>query len=124
MNETECKKCCPVIPTLAVLASFLVVGWLVWLMVHYTQPAPIGAERATERSKALVEMRAGDDQALKNYAWQDQAKGIVRLPVERAKEIVLQEWKDAAAGRKELLSRLDKATAAPPKAPEKPSQFE
>jgi hypothetical protein len=124
MNEPECKKCCPVIPTLAILGSFLVVGWLACLMIRSTRPEPLGQERANERRKALTDVRAADAQALKSYGWQDQSKGIVRLPVDRAMELTLQEWKDPAAGRKELLSRLDKATAAPPKAPEKPSQFE
>ena len=124
MHETECKKCCPVIPTLAVLGSFLVVGWLVWLMISYTRPAPIGEERANERRKALTDVRSADEHALKNYAWQDQGKGIVRLPVDRARELMLEQWKDPAAGRSNLLSRLEKATAQPPKAPPKPSEFE
>lgn len=126
MNHSETKKpCCKCgIHVVAVLGTFLIVGWLVWLMQKYTTPAPIGQERAEERRKAFVEMRAAETQGLNNYGWQDQGKGIVRLPVQRAKELTLQEWQDPAAGRKELIARLDKATAAPPKAPEKPSEFE
>jgi len=51
-------------------------------------------------------------------------KGIVRLPIQRAVELTLQEWQNPAAARSNLISRVDKATAVPPKAPEKPNPFE
>lgn len=124
MSTTECKKCKCALNALVILGTFLIVGWLVRMMIHYTMPAPVGAERAAERRKNLAEHRAMETQVLNNYAWQDQNKGIVRLPINRAIELVQQEWQNPAQGRAELLSRLDKATAVPPKAPEKPSPFE
>lgn len=124
MNENDSKKpCCQkVIPFLAVLGAFLIVGWLVGQMVKHTQPAPVDQTRGEERRKALKELRAAEAAALSSYAWQDQGKGIVRLPVNHAMEMVAA--KDAKAVRAEMLTRLEKATAAPPKAPEKPSEFE
>jgi hypothetical protein len=109
---------------LAILGTLLIMAGLVWLMRHYTQPAPLGADRAQERIKNLREMRAANFEALNNYAWQDQAKGLVRLPVARAMEITLQEWQNPAAARSNLIARMEKATAPAPKAPEKPSEFE
>ncbi|MEP6663569.1 MAG: hypothetical protein ABJC04_07880 [Verrucomicrobiota bacterium] len=109
---------------LGILGTFLLMAGLVWLMRHYTQPAPLGAERALERIKNLKEMRAADFDAVNNYGWQDQAKGLVRLPVARAMEITLQEWQNPAAARADLIARMEKATAPAPKAPEKPSPFE
>ncbi len=110
--------------TVGILGSLLIVAWLVCLMNKKTNPGAIGAERAIERRKNLVEMQAANTEALKNYAWENQGKGFVRLPVERAMEITLQEWKNPAEARANLLSRIDKLTAPAPKAPEKPSQFE
>jgi hypothetical protein len=125
MNAGSTKKCCCyLIPALAVLGTFLIVGWLVWLMIGYTKPASVGQARAEERKKILAEMHAAEAQALENVGWQDQAKGLVRLPIERAKQLTIQEWKNPAAGRSNLLARVEKANAAPPKAPEKPSEFE
>jgi ABC-type lipoprotein release transport system permease subunit len=38
----------------------------------------------------MVEMHATEEEALKNPGWIDKQKGIVRIPIERAKEIVVQ----------------------------------
>ncbi len=107
-----------------ILGTFLIVALLVLAMRHYTQPAPVGANRIEERHKFLREQRAGDAKALSEYDWIDKDKGIVRLPVQRALELTLQEWQNPAAARSNLILRVDKATAAPPKAPEKPNIYE
>jgi hypothetical protein len=120
----NCKSCKWFIYSAAILGTFLIVGWLVWLMVSKTRPEPVGKERAAARSKALADVRAADAQALNNIGWQDQAKGIVRLPIQQAKQLVIQQGKNPAAARSNLLARVDKATAVPPKAPEKPSEYE
>ena len=39
----------------------------------------------------LKEFRAAEDAILKNYAWIDPDKGIVRIPVDRAMELVAKE---------------------------------
>lgn len=107
-----------------ILGSFLVFAGLVWVMRHYTQPAPVNQTKVTERYKNLQELNAANADLLNNYAWQDQAKGFVRLPIARSIELTAQEWKDPAAARSNLIARIEKATALPPKAPEKPSEFE
>lgn len=118
-----CKAKCAAY-TIGILGSLLVVAWLVWLMNAKTNPGAINAARAEERRKNLTEMQSANQEALNNYAWENQGKGFVRLPVDRAMEITLQEWKNPAEARANLLSRIDKLTAPAPKAPEKPSQFE
>lgn len=110
---------------LAVLGSFLIVAGLVWAMKHYTQPAPLGEDRAAVRAKALAELRATEADALNNVGWVDPTKGIVRLRIEDAMHWVETEWaRNPGAARSNLISRVDKATAPPPRQPEKPSQFE
>ena len=110
---------------IAVLGSFLIVAVLVRAMIQYTQPAPLGEDRAAVRAKALAELRAAETEALQHPAWLDQPKGVVRLPIEDAMKLVERDWgQDPAAARSNLISRVENATALPPRAPEKPSQFE
>ena len=107
---------------LAALGAFLIVGALVWAMHRYTQPPPLGQDRAEFRAKTLVELRAAEADALQHPGWVDQTKGIVRLPIEDALRIVERDWgRNPVTARSNLISRVEKATA---KAPEKPSQFE
>jgi hypothetical protein len=110
---------------IAVLGCFLIVAGLVWAMRHYTQPSPLGQERAAVRAKTLAELRAAEAEALNTTGWIDAGKGLVRLRIEDAMQWVEKEWaRDPAAARSNLISRVEKATAPPPKQPEKPSQFE
>jgi hypothetical protein len=101
---------------IAVLGAMLIVAALVWVMRTYTMPQDLGAERATYRAKNLVELRAANQEILYsgNYAWQDAKKGMVRLPISRAKELMLQIYRDPANGRTNIIGREEKLTAVPP----------
>ena len=122
--ESGCCKSRCVVTGVVILGTFLIAAGLVWAMIHYTAPAPLTEDRAALRRKNLAELRALNAEALANYAWVDQAKGIVRLPIEHAMKLTVAEWQNPAAGRANLIAREEKATAVPPKAPEKPSAFE
>ena len=124
MNSEPTRERSALAYIIAILGAFLIVAALVWAMQRYTQPAPLGEDRAATRAKALVELRAAEAEALNNTAWIDQSKGLVRLRVQDAMELVKREWQNPAAARSNLIARVEKATAAPPKAPEKPSPFE
>jgi hypothetical protein len=93
-------------------------------MWHYTQPPPLGEDRVALRKKALADLRAAEATELESYGWVDQAKGVVRLPIREAMKLALREWQNPAAARTNLIARVEKATAVPPAAPAKPSQFE
>jgi hypothetical protein len=108
----------------AVVGALLIFAALVWTTKKYTTPAPLGAARAAERSKALADLRAANAEALETVGWVDQTKGVVRLPIAEAMKIAEQQWQNPAKARAELISRVEKATAAPPKVPEKPSIYE
>ena len=110
--------------TAAVVIVCLIFAGLVWKMREYTTPAPLGAVRAKERQDALDKLRGEEAIALNNVGWVDQTKGVVRLPISDAIKLVEQKWQDPAKARADLIARVEKATALPPKAPEKPSQFE
>lgn len=119
-------SCCSqkTISFLGILGAFLVVGALVYAMKYYTRPAPLNQARIEERKKALAEIHAADAQALNSYEVVDAGKGLVRLKIDRAMELTIEEYKNPAEARKSLVARAEKASAAPPKAPEAPSKFE
>jgi hypothetical protein len=116
--EKECRKPCSAACAYvcASVGALLIVAGLVWVMLHYTRPAPLGGDRAAERSKALAELRANNEEVLNNpnYVWQDQNKGIVRLPISRAMELALKLWQNPASARTNLTARVEKATAVAP----------
>ncbi len=122
MNESKC--CQKTASFVAVLGALLVVLALVAAMKHYTRPAPLNQARVDERKKALAEIRAENERGLNTYEVTDAGKGLVRLRIDRAMELTVEAYKNPAAAHTELAARADKASAPPPKAPEKPSQFE
>jgi hypothetical protein len=109
---------------LGILGALLIVAALVWAMQRYTQPPPLGEDRVALRKKALADLRATEATELENYGWVDQPKGVVRLPIAEAMQLALRNWQNPAAARSNLIARVEKATAVPPPAPAKPSQFE
>ena len=127
MNACEsdpkcCGRSCSV--TVAAVLVCLIFAALVWKTRQYTTPPPLGAERAAERAKALADLRAAEADALNNVGWVDQGKGVVRLPIVEAMKLAERKWQNPAEARKDLIARVEKATALPPKASEKPSAFE
>jgi hypothetical protein len=109
---------------LVALAALLIVGALVWAMKHYTAPPALTAQRAAERLQNLADLRAAEQDAIENYGWVDPAKGVVRLPLDRAVELTAAAWQDPAQARADLIDRVEKATFVPPPPPEEPSEFE
>ena len=128
MNANEYKSCCQWRgwgTVLVVLAACLIFAALVWQMKKYTQAtAAIDEARKVERAKVRADLNAAEVDALNNVGWVDQTKGIVRLPIAEAMKMVEQQWQHPDQARSNLNARVEKATAAPPKAPEKPSPYE
>ncbi|HEX4122920.1 MAG TPA: hypothetical protein VH619_20070 [Verrucomicrobiae bacterium] len=122
--DTCCQKTRVGAYVVAILGTFLLVGALVWLLRSYTEtPSPFAA-RSAERMQIMQEFQAANGPLVSKYDWQDQPKGFVRVPIERAKELILEEWRDPAAGRSKLISRAAKEFAPPPKVPEKKNEYE
>jgi hypothetical protein len=123
-TDTCCQKSRVCAYAVAILGTFLLVGWLVWLMRSYTEaPSPFAA-RSAERMQIMAEFKTANAPLLEKYDWQDQAKGFVRVPIERAKELVLEEWRDPVAARSNLMARAATEFAPPPKVPEKKNEYE
>jgi len=127
MNSTgECKytKCAAVCAyVVAATGALLIVAGLVWVTYQYTKPEALTEDRAALRRKNLKELRAANAEVMNNpnFIWKDQAHGMVHMPIDYSKEMVLKFYQNPAAGRTNLIAREEKATA---KVPEKPSQFE
>jgi hypothetical protein len=101
--------------------ALTLVGALMWWVVRRSEPPGLDAARVRQRLENLARWRAENAKALTNSAEIDPSRGIWRLPLARATELALQFASDPAAGRSNLLARLEKATAKPP---EKPNPYE
>jgi len=108
---------------LGVFGTFLIMAALVGLMRRYVQPAPVNVARIAERRKAAADANLANQQ-LETYGVIDAGKSLYQLRIDQAMEMVLRGSKDPAAARSNLLARVEKFNAPPPKQPEKPSQFE
>lgn len=80
----------PSLAILGTLASFslvlVLVGVLLWIGNQgRTSPEDKAATLRTELGK----LRADDKQRLESYGWEDKSKGIVRVPIERAMELLV-----------------------------------
>lgn len=115
MNEPVTFRFKVLLNATAVLGIFLIMAGLIWLMYHYTQPLPPDQAHWAERKRNLAELNARDRDLLQNYAWLDEPRGLVRLPISRAMELTAKEWQNPAAARSNLLFRVEQA--APPPAP-------
>jgi hypothetical protein len=122
--ESSCQKCRNAGAVVAILGAFLVVALLVALMRHYTATPSLTADRAAERMKILADFQAVNAALLEKYDWQDKDKGFVRVPIDRAKELVLEEWQNPAAAHSNLMERAARAFAPAPKPPEKKNEYE
>ncbi|MGA2540194.1 MAG: hypothetical protein ABSG78_01390 [Verrucomicrobiota bacterium] len=110
-TDSNRGRFCQGLTVLGVAGTFLVMAWLVWLMRAYTQAPALAQARAAERLKIKAEFDAANAPLLNGYEWADKEKGFVRIPVERAKELILQEWQNPAAGRSVLTNRAAKEFA-------------
>jgi len=84
----------PVFTAIIVLACFAVFGWLARkvYMPHARAVDKIEGVRTPDDRKALlVEHRAKEQADATTYGWIDQKAGIVRLPIDRAMELTVQE---------------------------------
>jgi hypothetical protein len=110
-------------------AVALIVGSLLFIVlsaaVRFLTTVPdIDTDPGVKRSQTLAKIHATESTNLNQVAWIDQARGIVRLPIDTAIQLTLQAWQDPAEARADLIAREKKATAPAPVTPPKPSAFE
>lgn len=71
----------------AIFVLILVIAYL----PRKPEPLPEGTLTPAERSARLADLRAKEHEAATTYGWVDQANGVVRLPIDRAVELTIQE---------------------------------
>lgn len=89
--------------TLLCIGSLVLVAWLYrYFEAQVAGPAPPPREIAAQGglpleprlqekpAEDLKQMRAGEDQILGTYGWVDKQKGIVRVPIDRAIDLLAQ----------------------------------
>ncbi len=113
-NANYSSKSKTAISVVAVIGAFLLVGFVVRQMANLTRPSAVNAARAEERAKVGAETRAAGVEANKSWGYVDQAKGIVRVPVEDAVKLTVQGYQKPADFKKDLSARVEKANAVPP----------
>jgi hypothetical protein len=106
-----------------VIASFLFAALVLWVKAAVSVPA-IDADRAALIARDLAEIRATEAQDLNHPGWIDQQRGIVRLPIDVAVTLAVQEWQNPAVARSNLIAREEAATKPLPKPAAKPNPFE
>lgn len=77
----------------SILGGFAIFAFIVTIAYLPQRPAPVqqGALTPRERLIRLMEMRSKEQKQSTSYAWIDQQKGLVQLPIERAMELTIQE---------------------------------
>jgi hypothetical protein len=106
----------------AILAVLLIGYILMHAMRAYVATPAVNAKRAEERAAGLAEVRAAAEKELRgDPTWFNKNNGIVRMPIDRATQLVIENGKDPAAFRSNLLARTEKAFKAPPAAPAAPA---
>lgn len=83
------------------------------MLKHYTATGAneARAARAKDRAKALAEVRQSTAQELATAALLDKGKGIYRIPVSAAIELILKDYQSPEAGRSNFVARIEKFTA-------------
>ncbi|MGV3772850.1 MAG: hypothetical protein ACO1QB_08110 [Verrucomicrobiales bacterium] len=112
---------------IGVMLLFLLMAYLSRNLYRTHNPGSFNSARAVERKKAREDLQKASGEALKSAGWANEAKGIVRLPIDRAMEITVQQYQNPAGARSNLVERVRKANVPPPAAPaapQQPSEFE
>lgn len=96
-------------------AGFVFAGcWLASLAKFNADAPSPTASMDAQRLKARADIHAVNEVVLQTYGPQYPEKGFIYVPIERAMDLIVSEWKDPAAGRSNLLLRAALALEVPP----------
>jgi hypothetical protein len=101
-------------------ASVLFIALVAVVKFSARTPA-IDADRAATISQALFQIRTNEAAELDTTGWIDQQRGIVRLPIATAMQMVARDWQNPGAARSNLVERAEKAAAPLPAALAQPN---
>ena len=72
-------------------AIFVIILLVAYLPNRKALPQGVGSKPAAEGKALLNELRGKEHTTATTYGWVDKEKGVVRLPIERAVELTIQE---------------------------------
>ena len=124
INDTKRENGVVVPYFIILVGAFMAMAVILWWSRDGSRPSVIGAERAVLRKQNLATSCADAKKTLESYAVVNAEKGIFQIPVEKAIETMIREWKNPEAALVQLAERVDLATTLPPPPPEAPSEFE
>jgi hypothetical protein len=93
-SEAEADR----VPTVPLVAWFLtiVIGTVITVVLAYSYFGKVLHEEVTAKydvvDPALRSLHASEENKLAHYQWVDKKAGVVRIPLERAEELVLRDW--------------------------------
>jgi len=88
--------------TVSAIIIYFALGWLYWYFdTHYAYGQPISPYSPLRQlppyprlqvspQVELREFRAKEEQLLNGYGWEDKSKGVVRIPIDRAMDLIAQ----------------------------------
>ena len=88
-----------------IAASFFIMFCMVRSAYYGYHPQPLNHERALERAKAREAVAGKAFTNLTTAGWVDQAKGIVRLPIDRAMKMTVEAYQNPEAAHSNLVAR-------------------
>lgn len=79
---------------IGVIALIAAIAGLALSFYFINAAQPLNLEIAKERKAKLADVNAKQNELITSYAWVDQAKGIVRIPVERAMQLTVEDLRN------------------------------
>lgn len=77
-------------------AAAAVCGFVLFVVIlviaylpNQAAPIPQGTKTPEERAAILRDLRARETEAATTYGWVDQTKGVVRVPIDRAMQLTI-----------------------------------
>jgi hypothetical protein len=92
---------------ISIIGVFSIMAALTGLMYYFTKAPSSDQVRFAERQQFLTDLTAQANDQLDQYSLIDPVKNIVRLPINRAMEVIVQEWENPGLARTNLLERLN-----------------
>jgi hypothetical protein len=110
-----------VLSVAGVLGSLVIVAGVLAVSYLNTRPAAgVDAAVVAERVQKLAAVRTKEQQLYNNYAWVDQAKGVVRLPVPVAMSLTAKRLGEATQNQPAVPARLTLAASPVAQTPPPP----